>query len=320
MSFTLRMLPNVAPMSWNDFNAGYPPFSIALDGFVAGPPMLDRQGPRANLNHHEGVDRAATRATCSQTRLKIQLGLFDLFRDEHGPRAEACVNDCDEDVCLSVFCLADHQLAADVSNWRLNRLERVVDLLDSTAGCFPFPTDFEFLEEVDWIFDPYRVARIGGLIDADPMTGEKDVGRHVGVIETVGHRIRAYLDGRGERLKTRGSYLTIPFKLPFDPKGWKMFHESGANGRRKAFADGIRAYVIVRELINGRFAYTVGRVSEYVPFDVPLILKRLDSFERAPGAHWGGGDLVGGSPRIAGSALAPEEVAEIIDKVLRETA
>lgn len=52
------------------------PFSIALDGYVNVGPRFDHEGPRVNFNHHEEVDRLATRATCGQVLMAIRQGLF----------------------------------------------------------------------------------------------------------------------------------------------------------------------------------------------------------------------------------------------------
>src|SRR4029078_11389386 len=92
---------------------------------------------------------------------------------------------------------------------------------------------------------------------------------------------------------------------------------SGSRGVRPravlaAAADGIRAYVCVRERPDGRWAYVVGRTSPFVPFDVPGILGALDEGEGATKDRWGGSDLVGGSPRAGGSRLTPNEVERVV--------
>ncbi len=77
------------------------PFSVALDGYVRGGPQYDLKGPRVSFNHHEDVDRLATRSTCAQVLMSLRQGLFGRFRDAQGPQAHVWVNDCDEDVCTS---------------------------------------------------------------------------------------------------------------------------------------------------------------------------------------------------------------------------
>ncbi len=69
-------------VSWQEFLNSYPPYSIALDGFVSAPPMRDPEGPRANYDHHKGVDRISTRSTSDQVYMEINLGLFQAFRKD----------------------------------------------------------------------------------------------------------------------------------------------------------------------------------------------------------------------------------------------
>jgi hypothetical protein len=61
-------------------------------------------------------------------------------------------------------------------------------------------------------------------------------------------------------------------------------------------------------------AYTVGRVSQFIPFDVPRVLAALSAVE---GATWGGGNTIGGSPRAGGSKLSPKGVEVIISGLLK---
>ena len=109
---SLSMRPEVAPLGWEEFCATHGPYTIGLDGYVAAGSRFDAAGPRLNLDHHDEVDRLATRATCAQALLAIRQGLFECFRDGDDPRAEVCVNDCDEDVCTSWFLLRHADLAA----------------------------------------------------------------------------------------------------------------------------------------------------------------------------------------------------------------
>lgn len=295
-------------MSWDEFRAKTPRFSIALDGFVAEGPRFDGGGPWLNLNHHEGVDRLATRATCGQVLMAIRQGLFVSFRDEKGPRAQVWVNDCDEDVCLSWFLLKYGHLAEHAMNPQLNRIVALEDALDATAGAYPYPADLPVLRELAWVFEPYRAFRLGGHID------EKRADAYLRVVTDVENRVLAHITGRGQSLPLDTRYERVG-----GGPGWAMIREHGAQGRTGAFSDGIRAYVAVRDRPDGRWTYTVGRMSPFVPFDVPAILAALDAAE-GPGANasdrWGGGNTIGGSPRVAGSKIPPADVTRIIDAII----
>jgi hypothetical protein len=60
------------------------------------------------------------------------------------------------------------------------------------------------------------------------------------------------------------------------------------------------------------------KVSPFVPFDIQKIMIRLNEIEGLTGKNdcWGGGNVVGGSPRNAGSKIPPEELQKVIDEVL----
>lgn len=305
MTVVLHVEPDVPPMSWEDFCCQKPPFSIALDGYVGDAPKFDEDGPYLNLNHHEQVDRLATRATCAQVLMALRQGLIERFRDDLGFRAEVYVNDCDEDVCVSWYLLKHGYACEDAFNPTLNRLVAIEDALDATAGAYPFPKDSVMLEELAWVFDPYRQFRSSGQLD------NREPGAFLNVIVEVEERIRKHLIGEGDSIELDTRYRQIGG----DGK-WALIEDIGAQARTGVFADGIRAYVSVRERPDGRWTYTIGRMSPFIPFDVPCLLEALDAVEGLRDEHWGGGTTIGGSPRIHGSRLSPIEVEKIIESTL----
>lgn len=316
MNPRIRLCPAVAPgITLEKFVATTEPYAIALDGYVAAGPWYQADGPRANFNHHEGVDRLATRATCAQVLMAIRQGLFNTFRDEDGPRATLHVNDCDEDVCLSVALLRNAHLVAAASNPLVNRIVAMEDALDTTAGAYPFPPDLPVLRELAWVFEPYRRARFTSML-----------GRHrtpeilASVIADVEHRILRHVTGSGgvvEHFDTRYHVNNMGRML----SDWSCVYEIGPYARTAMFADGIRAFVSIRNGDHGQSAYTVGRMSPYIPFPVPEILAALNGAEfgtDVPDDCWGGGDMVGGSPRVAGSRLTQDDVIRVIEGVIAE--
>lgn len=70
----LVVQPEQAPLRGEEFVTTSPPLSIALDGYVWGSPRFDESGPRLNCNHHEEVDRLATR---EPARSREQVGSSD---------------------------------------------------------------------------------------------------------------------------------------------------------------------------------------------------------------------------------------------------
>jgi hypothetical protein len=301
-TYELRMDPASGGMTWRDFVRTTPRFSIAIDGYVAREPRFDSHGPRANFNHHEHCDRLATRSTCAQILMAIRQGLFRTFSDEHGfHRAYVYANDCDQDVCLSWFLLSHPWLAENTVNPLLNRLVHIEDMLDCTAGAYPFSRDLPILGECAWIFEPYTAARTSGAIDI------RSAERFSSIVEDVCLRISAHMMGSGRSIP-----LDVRYRRIGGGRDWVMIEETGAHARTGLFSDHINAFVAVRERQDGRYVYTIGRTSHFIPFDVPQLLTLLDAAEANSEHHWGGANTIGGSPRAVGSRLAPADVEAII--------
>ncbi|MFC1638742.1 hypothetical protein ACFL26_00545 [Patescibacteria group bacterium] len=299
----LIMRPGHEPLDTPTFVKVTAPYAAAVDGYVKDKTWVQQEGPRINLDHHYGADRLSTRAACSQALIRVRLGVFELFRDANGPRMDVHVNHVDEDTLGTWFVLKHPDIVERAINPTINRLIGVIDLMDTTSGSYPFDPTLPTLRQLNWIFLPYRDFRSGGGPD------RCDAEEHVDVMDAVTDRILATLDGRGGTLD-----LDVGYEVVSTGPGWTMFRELGEQGRLGAFRDGIRAYVIVRQREDGNWAYTVGRTSPDIPFPVPRILKALGD---AAGETWGGGDIIGGSPRTNGSRLPPDEVFEIVDFVRR---
>ena len=306
MSITLHMQPKTPPVQWNDFRTSYPPFSIAIDGFVYGGPEFDPSGPHLNINHHEEVKRLQTRASCAQALILVRQGLFEAFRDDHGPYANIYGNDCDEDVCTTWTILKHNHLVLPVMNPMFNRLVEIEEKLDTTAGAYPYPSNLPVLRELAWIYNPYRMFRLsGGLMRRD----EKEF---LDVVVNVEHRILKHIVGQGE-----GIDLDVRYDVIGGGKGWVMVKELGAHARTGMYADGIRAFISIRERGNGFFDYTLGRMSEFIShFNIPALGRKLNSLECCTDDAWGGGDTIHGSPRIRGSALNPRELETFVNQEL----
>ena len=305
------MEPKTPPMDWETFCSYSMPYSMAIDGFVkTGPRFQGREegGPRANFNHHEEVDRIATRATCSQVLMSVRLGLFEAFRTPDGEAyGTVYANDCDQDVCATYFILKHSWMTENAINPRLNKLVHMEDMLDTTAGAYPFPKDMPILQELAWVFQPYTSFRLrGGL-------ASRDSSQFMDVVTNVEHRILQYLHQSGGTIP-----LDLRYTIVGSSPGWSLVEEIGAQARTGMLADRIRAFVSVQSRNDGNYSYSVGRMSHLIPFNVPLILSKLTEAENNPNEKWGGGNTIGGSPRSTGSRLKPYEVAKIVNECLKQ--
>jgi hypothetical protein len=304
MSVELHIEPGRPPGDWEWFLAARPAGSIALDGYLNEPPRFEPVGPYMNIDHHSKVDRMSTLSTAQQVLRNIRMGMTKAFADENGQfRADVWVNDCDEDVCTSWFLLNHVELSRNGSAPNLNRFVEVAGTLDATSGAFPYDPNLTILEELAWIFEPYSQFRISGEMS------QRDERRYRSVIDDVEARIQRHLMGRGDRVK-----LDTRHEVLGGGKGWAMIKPIGKDGRIGALMEGIDAYVSVQELAEtGKYHYSVGRRSAFIPFDVPGILNLLNDAEGNQEDPWGGSDIIGGSPRLGDSRLTPREVEALIN-------
>jgi hypothetical protein len=104
-------------------------------------------------------------------------------------------------------------------------------------------------------------------------------------------------------------------------KGWKMIRELGPHARTKLYAEGMRAFVAVREDNSDSWAYVYGKMSPYITFPIQKIYAAANEAEGIPADAMdkhGGSDIIGGSPRGSGSRISPEEMQALVNRVIDE--
>ena len=303
MSAELYVHPEVPPLSWDTFRETHPVGSIALDGYVGEGPKFDPSGPYENLNHHEEVDRLATLSTAQQVLTKVKMGLDKAYMVDGIFSPKVYVNDCDQDVCAAWFLLNNIDQTKH-SSPALNRFINVAGNLDVTAGAFPYDRNLKILGELAWVFEPYTLFRASGEM------AKKDGSQYRSVICDVERRIQQHVMGRGESIALDTRYERIG-----GGNDWTMIQELGKDGRVGALADGIEAYICAQQTGDQTWRYTVGRLSEYISFDIPALLDLFNQEEGLTEApdRWGGATIIGGSPRVCGSKLSPGEVEAIVN-------
>ncbi len=323
MSVQVFLEPGIT-YDWGKFVKAKPRFSIALDGIVNGPTkrIVHKNGPYVNFDHHTGADRVSTRSTSEQVHIEINLGLFQTFRHNGIPTANIFINDIDEDVCLAVWLLQNHERVVKHAEPAINRLVYCEDRLDATAGAYPFG-DTAMRRKMAWIFEPYQVARFQGRLRS------MKAPELMAILEAVQARITAYSLGKSHEIAMEGQFAGVG-----GGKGWSMVVENGPASRMAMYAAGVDAFVAyLGQRKDGNHDYAIGRRSVWIPFPVQTLFTELNKAEpntivqsepenignASPSNGWGGSNTIGGSPRETGSTLSPARVAEVINAVLAKS-
>ena len=285
-------------VGFDEFRLTHPPAALALDGYVDGPSRWDWDGPWGTLDHHTGVERLRTGAACEQTSSAVQLGLWDRLGPDAG--LDVHVNDCDADACLAVWLLRHPDRVAEPPVRTLVGWE---GRLDAHGGCALGQVPLRYLPYLAWVFEPYTRWR------TDP---EADTGAdaQAAVIDRVGARIDDWADGRAARIDVASEYRVLHCT-----EHVVAVEERGPFARLTIQGDGRSCFVSVRAH-GGRRVVSIGRVEDDVPLDLLGVWDALNRQEGRPPSdpdRWGGGDLIGGSPRRTGTDLPVDVICAVVE-------
>jgi hypothetical protein len=299
--------------SFTEFVQEAPPNSIALDGYVKGPFDLDYLGPYANFNHHEGVDRLSTFATCGQVLLRLRAGLLTIFKGDCQNPVNIFVNDADHDVCLATWLLKNYErIGGEGDNVIIRPLiSDIIDYvnkMDIFAGSYPFIPESKIVRQMTWVFDPYMESRKTGLI----VKADKE--QMLDIILKVHERIDAFCAGNAQEQAP-----DMRYKVLAEGKHVTMVEEIGMDARMKMAVDGITTFISHRgpSFIQGGTTYSLGRIG-MSPVNFEKLYPRLNELEPDLFKGWGGGDNTGASARVAGSSLNPKGLIEAVDLYFEE--
>lgn len=233
--------------------------SIALDGAVRGP-AIDAEGQRYSFDHHDGCLRHATLSCCEQVLDGLRVGLE--------PRGfTVYVNDVDADSALGAWLLR-HSDRVATDDGRIEALVRSVGRLDALGPAAGVDAPLmALLEPPAGVLQTIEtLERALSLIDAwwrgDPLPASAPAERVEALWVEGGEVVSGEVEGGFAGLYRRPG---------------------------RSFG------VLVVEAPGGTVAYTVGKASEFVRFDVRRFLARCNELE--PG--WGGGSTIGGAPRCS---------------------
>lgn len=305
---------------WGDFLTHCGPNAIALDGRVVGKTQYDSELPAANFNHHEGVDRAKTDATCKQVFDALKSDDLKNFQKDNQPDFRLFVEDCDGDVstCVALFEMycEDKKI---FDNARLKQLVMIENNLDKSFGINPDDdqnkTTIEQIEEILWVYEPYQSARRQGKTAVMDTPGMSEI------IKKIGERIRKFVDNKAEKITYDGRY-----KVLGGGKDWTMVKEIGNEARMQIIRDGMNAILSVEEIqspedTEPKWRYTFIKTSAEVEIPISELcafFNKQEGIDPTSTDTWGGSNLNFGSPRSAHSKTPPEKMEQLLNKFLED--
>lgn len=293
------------------------PQTIFLDGVYAGSPFIDNEARHYSLDHHEGVVRGFTLATCEQAAVMLLQGL-----PLSAGKWTLLVNDPDLDSMLAAWVLMNH-----------------VELLqdDRQLLRLAMPT-----------------IRLEGVIDAHGTERQLLVGLEGEALDDARAKVDALM-AEERRLKTSRAWMQTDWPEyacrqlermdnALIPEGaldeLLEIQESGrailANDRIAVLLESNLGIYEVEERLKQRYGQSLGvialRIDEqrytlrlcdaFLPKNLEAVYKALNKADpkaRKGGANpnvWGGSGDIGGSPRGTGTGLGEQAILATLADVL----
>ncbi len=306
----LIVIPALEIKGFGEFCKTYGPNAIALDGFVKASPQRSFKNRCINWNHHDGVSRADTYATCAQALTGIRQQAMLMFKQDGDTNVKVYVNDCDEDVCLAWAIIHNFHLHKSPYNPLLNRLVEIENRLDASMGIYPYGVDLPMLKTLEWIYQPYReFVKNGGK-------NKSIANEFASVIFSVENRINSYLLGNAEELPVDDSYdLVKDYKIGNYRIGQIIQH--GSLAKMLACKEGIHIGLTIQSNTLGKNNVTIWSSTPYIPCNIEKLSKRFNFLEKPVIGSWGGGDSICASPRNIGTSLSAEVIWEELIKNIK---
>ena len=308
--FDIRIMPRQS-ITWDKFLITTPAKSIALDGVVSGGPKYDPLTRHINFDHHDNVVREATMSTAMQVYFALKGGLMDVFGQVVGSLEPTVIyiNDTDQDTSFAVWLLLNYKKFEGTQSLpNVSRLLALTDRWDITGGAFVMNLDDQIVRQHAWVFKPYTdLRKSGGLALATEQIMRDN-------IEAVMARLSSFMMGQSGEVE-----LDTRHEIFHDSPAYKIVDEIGGNDARYyLYSRGMNAFVSLVAIRNdGRFVYSIGRRSQFIPFPVEQLyddLNAAEGLDRQTG--WNGSTIIGGSSRQLGSRLGWEEIQDIVDRRL----
>jgi hypothetical protein len=251
------------------------PNTVYLDGVVRGP-MINNKRRSYSFDHHENCVRAFTLATCQQVMLALELGW-------HPRGLEVVCNDLDADTIVSVWIILHPER---VNDGDVRKLVEEVGFVDNHGPAIPghevHPLHFALSPRRGTTQTMEMLDNFLVMLDNWYETHEVPATREDRPAPAFG------LTPDGE-LKDLGMVADF----------------------RDVYGAGCPVGIVCVPGPEGTTAFTIGKTSDFVSYDIPAFLSRANEIE--PG--WGGGSTIGGAPRKEGglrSGLTRKQVEELL--------
>ena len=297
---------------------------IFLDGAGHFPPKLDNRSRFYNLDHHQGVIRPFTLATCEQALVLVVNGIeldegdWTLFASEP-----------DLDTLFAIWVLLNFRRVPKLSSRSkdvllpLLRLEGAIDANGSELADFCgltqntlreargrldnlYTREKEYRTKERWPDLDWREFAAAMLGEIDRLVYTRaDFQDHTSIEEILGH------------LEIADRKVAVACR---DQSG---IYEAERRLKNR-FGDQL-GIIALEKWKDGKYRhYTLRRVSAILNFDLGATYDLLNIVDpavngRPASNRWGGSDDIGGSPRVSGTQLPPSEILRVLRQAYRLT-
>lgn len=292
----------------------FPSQSIFLDGVYTEAPFLDNKRRQYSLDHHSGVVRALTLATCEQAAVMLLNGLP---LDEGN--WEIYINDPDLDAILAAWLLLNHKEMLKNEQELLRaampmiRIEGIIDAhglgKDALTG---LPEDLleGHKQHLDSMLQTEQQMKEQRGDDNTPKPDELEYAR-----ESLVRLDNIFLtDTYLSRLLEVEEIASRPIqgsRIAVLCRSRQGIYEVEMSLRERY---GRQLAIII--LHRGPGKYTLRLVDRFLHANLRHAYRALNrqdpNVNARQGNQWGGADDIGGSPRETDSGLAPQEVLDIV--------
>lgn len=296
--------------------------TIFLDGAGDFPPKLDNKSRFYNLDHHQGVIRPFTLATCEQALVLVINGIeldegdWTLYASEP-----------DLDTLFAIWVLLNFRRVPKLSTHSkdvllpLLRLEGAIDANGSELANFCgltqstlrearsrldnlYTREKEYRSKERWPDLDWREYTAAMLGEVDRLVYTRaDFQDHTSIEEILGH------------LEIADRKVAVACR---DQSGIYEAERSLKN----RFGDQLGIIALEKRKDGDTRHYTLRRVSALLNFDLGAAYDLLNIVDpavngRPAGDRWGGSDDIGGSPRASGTRLQPSEILRVLQQAYR---